>query len=315
MLRIAASISAEVLARAPRLHCSPMMFRALLLACVAACGSPSPDRPPTARDADLEDVTSWPPAGGIRPRFAWTPMILERKDVDEELGTDGQVTRKVTPSSQIVVTADPAGGVQISSREDVPTADADAFERALWRSYGLLRIVTRQDGQIDHLAGVDEFVAAVKADPESAESRALFDKPGMREIIEATVEKNYVAWIVTWLDAGWVPEPGRHVRWRNGELAMTIRSDDLGAEAPGRVRLRFRIEGPGPKISVHRTFLSDLLPSERFAESTGYYQIELVTDPRTLVPVRAVIERELRAGGGADQVRGWKRMTTTFTAR
>lgn len=141
------------------------------------------------------------------------------------------------------------------------------------------------------------------------------DNPNLRTVIENTVEQNYVAWIVTWLDLAWVPEPGRTVRRVRGGVTMTVSSEDLGAEAPGRVRLRFRAEGKAADISVHPSFLDNLVPDDRFAEASGYYVIELVTDPRTLVPVRTLVEKELRAGSGATAVRGWSRRADSFTIR
>jgi hypothetical protein len=260
----------------------------------------------------IEEVSSWPPRGGVVPHFAWTPMTLERREVDEKLEADGKRSRDEEDSpSRIEVRAAPGGGMEISFPEDAPSPDADAFTRALSRAYYKLHIVTRPDGQIDHIGGVDEFVAAVKADPDSVEKRALFDKPQMRDTIEATIEEPYVAWIVLWLDMRWVPEPGRTVRYRHNGVVVTISAEDLSREAPGRQLLRVRLEGKSTAISGHRTFLSDLVPSERYAEASGFYQIELVTDPQTLIPVRATVEKELRAG----DAHGWKRATTTFVIK
>jgi hypothetical protein len=287
----------------------------LLLVSVSACGGKKAARV-VADDGSrrstsaVEEVTSWPPPGGVVPRFAWTSMTLERRNVEEELGPDGKPTREEDPPSRIIVAEATGGGVSIAFPEEAPSADADAFTRALSRNYYRLHVVTRPDGQIDHVGGIDEFAAAVKADPDSVEGRALFDKPEIRRTIEASVEENYVAWIVTWLDMAWIPEPGRTVRLHRASGAVvTMSTEDLSQEAPGRQLLRVRVEGKSTDISIHRTFLDDLVPPERYAQATGFYQIELVTDPRTLVPVRATIEKELRAG----DARGWKRQTTTFT--
>jgi hypothetical protein len=268
-------------------------------------------RAPAADDVEL--VTSWPPSGGITPRFAWTPMTLARHQLTEGLDRDGTTTTREEVDSTINVTAEPGGGMRISF-VSTPTG-TDPFGWAISRAYHLVHVVTRPDGQIDRLDGADAFLAALKADPDTASQRAVLDNPNLRAVVENTVEQNYVAWIVTWLDLAWVPEPGRTVRRVRGGVTMTVGSEDLGAEANGRVRLRFRAEGKATDISVHPSFLDNLVPDDRFAEASGYYVIELVTDPRTLVPVRTLVEKELRAGSGATAVRGWSRRADSFAIR
>ena len=259
----------------------------------------------------VEEVTSWPPSGGSSVRFAWKPMTLERHDVSDRL-RDGKVTHD-DDRSQIVVASQAGGGLAISFVES-GTGD-DAFTRALSRAYHHVKIIAKADGQIDRIDGYDAFVAAVNADPESEGFREVFDRPTTRELVENTIEENYVLWVVSWLDLGWIPEPGRTVRLAKGTFSMTVSCEDLSSEAPNRRRLRVRFEGKADQISVHPTFLASVLPSDRFAEATGYYAIELVTDPATLIPVRAIVDVELGAGTGANAVKGTRHSVTTFTIK
>lgn len=179
----------------------------------------------------------------------------------------------------------------------------------------LLRI--GRDGVAGKAVGFDAIVEAVTSkelfgtDPAVRErTRAMLLDPRMRPIMEARVMELWRTWVESWvgfdLAPGEVYEKTLPMEMSGRTVDQRLRYEHLGP-APGKpccVGLRLQAHMQGPQaLALMRDLIARMVgegrQSDRIEDVQRTVTTEVVTDPKTLRPVRSVTtdHRAITAGG------------------
>lgn len=192
--------------------------------------------------------------------------------------------------------------------ETVDQEDPDPRLQAMLAVLPALRV--DGTGVVTDILGFDRLLARMTAalpveDPARGQLLDMFSSPELRQLLADRVTDDWEAWVGAWV--GVEVAPGQTVEFTTeteayGQLIPTsVRIEHLGVEGDDaklvRLRLRSRMSGPelvkalrGALEAMSQTFGTPADEAERVQSAAKSTEIELLTDPDTLLPHYSLIE-------------------------